>query len=38
MTTLLLLIGIFILWVLSDTITELLSGGESFAPNETTWK
>lgn len=38
MTATLLLIGIGILWMLSDTITELLSNGKPFAPNETIWK
>ena len=25
----------FILWILQDTITQLLSGGKSFSPKET---
>jgi len=34
MIAILLLFGIGILWILSDTITEFLSGGKSFACNE----
>lgn len=33
MTTLILLAGL-VLYLLSDTITDVLSGGKSFAPNE----
>lgn len=33
-TLVLLLVPILVLWVLSDTITEFLSGGKSFAPRE----
>jgi len=34
-TGILFLVPFFILWLLSDTITEFLSGGKSFAINET---
>lgn len=37
-TTLITLSIIAILWVLRDRISKFLSGGKSFAPNETTWK
>jgi hypothetical protein len=33
-TTLIIFSAIPILWMLSDTFTEFLSGGKSFAPNE----
>jgi hypothetical protein len=36
-TTIITLSIIAILWILSDTITEFLSNGKSFAPNETKW-
>lgn len=35
LTTVVILFVGFILWILKDTITELLSKGKSFAPNET---
>lgn len=37
MGTIIILPIIAILWILSDTIAELLSNGKSFAPNETKW-
>ena len=36
-TTIITLSIIAILWILSDTITDFLSKGKSFAPNETKW-
>jgi hypothetical protein len=36
-TTVITLSIIAILWILSDTITEILSNGKSYAPNETKW-
>jgi hypothetical protein len=36
-TTIITLSIIAILWILSDTITDFLSNGKSFAPNETKW-
>lgn len=38
LTMLLVLFIVAVLYLLSDTITEFLSNGKSFAPNETTWK
>lgn len=35
LTTTVIIFAAFILWILQDTITELLSGGKSFATNET---
>lgn len=35
MITITILSIIWVLWILSDTITEYLCEGESFAPNET---
>mgnify|MGYP003639500789 FL=1 len=34
LTIIVFLAPFFILWMLSDTITEFLSKGKSFAPNE----
>lgn len=36
-TTIITLSIIAILWILSDNITEFLSNGKSFDPNETKW-
>jgi len=32
--TIVFLVPFYVLWLLSDTITEFLSEGKSFAPNE----
>ena len=37
MGTFILIAILAILYILKDTITELLSGGKKFAPNETKW-
>jgi hypothetical protein len=34
MTVILIILINAVLWILRDTITEILSGGKSFAPNE----
>lgn len=34
LVTLLFFVIFLVLWVLSDTITEFISGGKSFSPNE----